>query len=95
MKSWPIRDLRSAPFNIAGVPAGLTILMIFLVGLSTSQGPLKFQSASAHSHLGILGRQAPELNLDNWIDADGEKTEPIQISDQRGKVIYPYLFQDW
>ncbi len=58
-------------------------------------GPMEIQLASANSHLGILGRPAPELNLDNWIDADGNRMEPIRLGDFRGKVVYLYFFQDW
>jgi peroxiredoxin len=52
-------------------------------------------SASASGHLGILGQRAPELNLNNWIDAGGKKMPSIRLSDYRGKVIYLYFFQDW
>ena len=95
MKSWHLQGLKRKLFRYIGVPAGLAALMFFLMNVSILQGPLDFQLASANSHLGILGRQAPELNLDNWIDADGKKMQPIQLGDLRGKVVYLYFFQDW
>ena len=95
MKSWSLRDLRRRPFWVYRFHAGLAALMIFLISLSAAQGPLEIQLASANSHLGILGRPAPELNLDNWIDADGNRMEPIRLGDFRGKVVYLYFFQDW
>lgn len=52
-------------------------------------------TASADSHLGILGQAAPELKLNTWIDGNGKKIAPIQLSDYRGKVVYLYFFQDW
>jgi hypothetical protein len=52
-------------------------------------------TARARIQYGILGRQAPELDLTNWIDGDGKKTEQIMLSNCRGKVIYLYFFQDW
>ena len=52
-------------------------------------------TASADAHLGIRGQAAPELKLDTWIDGNGKKIEPIQLSDYRGKVVYLYFFQDW
>jgi hypothetical protein len=95
MKSWHLRGLRRKPFRDIGVPVGLAILVLLLMNVSIIQGSLDFQLASANSHLGILGRQAPELNLDNWIDVDGEKMQPIQLGELRGKVVYLYFFQDW
>jgi hypothetical protein len=92
MKSLSKRDLRRKLSRVVGFPAGLVLL---LMSFSVFEDPFEIQSVSASSHLGILGRQAPELNLNNWIDADGKKTEPIQLGDYRGKVIYLYFFQDW
>ncbi len=70
--------------------------LMFLVGnifdLST---PFIISNASANSRLGILGQAAPELNLSTWIDGNGQKTESVQLSDFRGKVVYLYFFQDW
>ena len=88
-------DLRSRLIRHAGLPAGLFVLLIILVSLSVSEVLYETQLASASSHLGILGRPAPELNLNNWIDADGKKTGPIYLGDYRDKVIYLYFFQDW
>ncbi len=56
---------------------------------------LEIQEASAKSQYGVLGQMAPELELFNWIDGNGEKTESIRLSDYRGKVVYLYFFQNW
>lgn len=53
------------------------------------------QTASAQTQHGILGRQAPELNLTTWIDGDGKQMDPVKLIDYRGKVIFLYFFQDW
>ncbi len=53
------------------------------------------QTAAAETNYGIKGRQAPELNLETWIDGDGKRIDPIYLSDYRGRVIYLYFFQDW
>ena len=95
MKSWHLRGLKKKPFRAIGVPAGLAILMLLLMNVSIFQSSLDVQFASANSHLGILGRQAPELNLDNWIDVDGKKMQPVHLGELRGKVVYLYFFQDW
>ena len=53
------------------------------------------QPAMANSQYGILARQAPELELNTWIDGNGKPMDPVTLSDYRGKVIYLYFFQDW
>ena len=95
MKSLSKRDLRRKLSRVVGFPAGLVLLLIILMSFSVFEDPFEIQSVSASSHLGILGRRAPELNLNNWIDGDGKQMTPIQLSDYRGKVIYLYFFQDW
>ena len=53
------------------------------------------QTASASTQYGILGRQAPELELNTWIDGNGKPMDPVKLRDYRGQVIYLYFFQDW
>jgi len=60
-----------------------------------SKDTIEWQTASANMQYGILGQQAPELNLTTWIDGDGKQMDPIRLSDNKGKVIYLYFFQDW
>ena len=77
-------------------PLVLVGALLFLVGhIYDSSTPFKISTASADSRLGILGQQAPELNLSTWIDGNGQKTESVQLNDFRGKVVYLYFFQDW
>ena len=54
-----------------------------------------FQTAIAGTPYGILGQQAPELNLNTWINGDGKPIESIHLGACRGKVIYLYFFQSW
>ena len=63
--------------------------------LSGWDGVIGIPSASATHHLGILGRTAPELQLQTWIDGNGEEIQPIRLGDYRGNVVYLYFFQDW
>lgn len=58
-------------------------------------GLFGIKPASASSQLGILGQQAPEPELNSWIDENGKPTDPLKLQDYRGKVIYLYFFQDW
>lgn len=39
--------------------------------------------------------KAPEFHVHNWIDANGNKTEPIKLSDFKGKFKILYCFQSW
>ncbi len=63
--------------------------------LFDSSDTIGLQTASADMQYGILGRQAPELNLTTWIDGDGKPMDPVKLKDYRGKVIFLYFFQDW
>jgi len=81
--------------------AGGALLSALLWTLPLVGGVLALQflsgapTAVASTQYGILGQQAPELNLSEWIDGNGKKTKPIWLGDHRGKVIYLYFFQDW
>jgi len=39
--------------------------------------------------------RAPEFNVKQWIDASGNKTEPIKLSDFKGQFKIVYCFQSW
>lgn len=39
--------------------------------------------------------KAPEFLVNDWINANGKKTEPIKLSDFRGKFKVVYCFQHW
>ena len=39
--------------------------------------------------------KAPEFNVKHWIDANGNKTEPLNLSDFKGKLKVMYCFQHW
>ena len=56
---------------------------------------LGLQTASADTQYGIIGSQAPEPELNTWIDGNGRPMDPVKFKDFRGKVIYLYFFQDW
>jgi len=58
-------------------------------------GTIGLQAASANSQYGILGGMAPELELDTWIDGNGNRMAPIRLENYIGKVVYLYFFQDW
>ena len=39
--------------------------------------------------------KAPEFNVNQWIDANGNKTEPLKLSDFDGRFKVVYCFQSW
>ena len=71
------------------------LLSIGMNNFFESTDIIGFLTASAATHYGILGRQAPEFNLNTWIDGDGKQMDPVKLKDYRGKVIFLYFFQDW
>lgn len=38
---------------------------------------------------------APEFNVKDWIDANGNKTKQVKLSDFKGKFKVVYCFQSW
>lgn len=44
---------------------------------------------------GIEGQTAPEWNVPTWIDANGNTTEEVKLSDYKGKFKVVYCFQSW
>jgi len=39
--------------------------------------------------------RAPEFSVNQWIDSNGNKTNPIKLSDFKGKFKVLYCFQNW
>jgi len=44
---------------------------------------------------GIVGAQAPELRVDDWIDGQGQAASPWRLADHAGSVRVLYCFQAW
>ncbi len=88
-------SFRNRVFVVPAIMCALLFLMSVVDSFFAAHIPSGMLTASASTRYGILGQQAPELNLNNWINRDGKKTEPIKLRDYRGKVIYLYFFQDW
>lgn len=82
-------------YAIFKAPLLVGALLFLFVVFFNSNTLFKMPTASAGTPYGILGQMAPELNLSNWIDGNGKKTDPIRLSDHRGKIVYLYFFQDW
>jgi hypothetical protein len=72
--------------------ASIVLLGVGLVFLSLI---FELHSVSASTQFGILGQEAPELELNSWIDGNGKPMDPVKLKDYRGKVVYLYFFQDW
>jgi len=96
MKQLRLRTkLIAAGFKSSTCIRAWTLLLCSILFLYGPSGLVGVSPATAHMHYGIQGQQAPELNLTGWIDGDGNRIDPIQLSSYRGKVIYLYFFQDW
>jgi len=88
----------------AGVAAGAVFPGISLLGLSNARaadpsvGPAveskPGDDETAKSKYGIEGYYAPEINLDYWIDGDGEASS-FSIEKSRGKWVFLKFFQNW
>ncbi|MGI9318754.1 MAG: peroxiredoxin family protein [bacterium] len=78
-----LTDLEGRRRFIAGMSAALA-------GLSSPQ-PVLGQSTPQY---GIEGHIAPELELDYWIDRNGEPGS-FSVTDSRGKWVMLKCFQDW
>jgi len=48
----------------------------------------------SNPQLGILGRSAPELEVDAWFNLP-EEIEQVSLADLKGKVVYLFFFQSW
>ncbi len=80
----PERSYTSRPVYLLGI-LGLSLALVAGVAIAgTDNAPY-----------GILGQPAPELNLGNWIDGDGNQREILRLENLRGKVVYLYFFQAW
>ncbi len=51
-------------------------------------------SAQARSNVGIEGELAPPIELDYWIDGNGDKTT-FSVLEERGKWVFLKCFQNW
>ncbi|MFQ6021865.1 MAG: peroxiredoxin family protein [Acidiferrobacterales bacterium] len=65
-----------------------------VLAISTLGYRPRADAASVSSRYGILGQQAPELEVDYWIDKDGKPTR-FSVAQARGKWIYLKCFQNW
>jgi hypothetical protein len=95
MKLKQKHKLKPAVFTVIVLASVGMILLSGIYSFFASDAMIGLQTARASTHYGILGRPAPEINLNTWIDGNGRKIEPIRLNDYRGKVVYLYFFQSW
>ena len=86
-----IKILKIFYTSIVLLSAGLLLLSggSSVLNLHASFG---LQPASASTQYGILGHQAPELELNTWIDGNGKPMDSVKLEDYRGKVIFLFFF---
>ena len=68
--------------------------LIKSAGAAALAGSLGTQSANAQTTRGIEGSEAPEIELDYWIDANGDPGK-FSVLEARGKWVFLKCFQDW
>jgi len=74
------------------LPGKLIVALLVLMLMSTlATGKI----VVANDRYGIRGQSAPELELEGWIDGDGNDRTPLRLSELRGKIVYLYFFQAW
>ncbi len=71
-------------------PVKLIGVFVFLCLLLSHQN-----SWAQKRKIGIVGKQAPEWKVQSWIDAEGNPTEEVKLSDYEGKVVFMLTFQSW
>ncbi|MBX2867779.1 MAG: peroxiredoxin family protein [Acidiferrobacterales bacterium] len=71
-----------------------TILKATGVGLAAASAIGSRAFAQSRSRYGIEGQLAPELELDYWIDKDGNPSD-FSVAGSRGKWVLLKCFQDW
>ena len=95
MKIGPWRKIRRIIFTGVLFLGGWMISFSGGGSLYDHDTMIGLQTVSANTQYGILGLQAPELELNSWIDENGKPMDPVKLKDYRGKVVYLYFFQDW
>jgi len=67
-------------------------------GMGLSAMAIGINSGNAHAQAqstrGIVGRKAPELDIDYWIDAEG-KSSHFSMAESHGKWVFLKCFQNW
>jgi len=71
-----------------------TMLKSGLVMLSTAALPAATPLLAMSNRYGIVGKHAPELKVDYWIDAKGNETQ-FRLADHEGKWVFLKCFQSW
>lgn len=65
-----------------------------LLGSAMVPAAAESQGNSMRAVRGIEGEMAPELDLDFWIDGDGNPSN-FSVTDSRGKWVFLKCFQSW
>ena len=69
------------------ITAGASALLLPSAVLSTA--------FAKNSDYGIIGKTAPELEVEQWIDAEGKPAPAFKLADNKGKYIFMEFWQSW
>jgi len=74
------------------------ILLVLITGISLNAQMVTIEDIAmkeSRPGYGIVGQEAPELAVTQWIDGSGEESAPFTLADQKGKFKVIYCFQAW
>jgi len=74
----------------------LIVITIFSFDINAQEVKIEdLDKGKANSRYGIVGKSAPELIVEQWVDDNGENIDPFKLSDHKGKFKVIYCFQAW
>jgi hypothetical protein len=77
----------------------ITIMFFALAPVSVFgqelQNKKDFRMENTVQRYGIEGQSAPELQVSQWIDGDGNEMKDVRLADYKGKFKMIYCFQAW
>lgn len=80
-------------FCIGKVRKYIIMLFVLAFSFSYSQTTIKINKMNTENIDQVI--KAPDFNVKKWIDANGNKTKAITLSDYQGKFKVVYCFQHW
>ena len=91
-----LTNLKKLFYSLLSVIAIVTFFTSCIQNTAKSNKNIKdLKMNSTRLTYGIEGQKAPDWKIDNWVDENGNKTSPINLSDLDGKFKVIYCFQSW
>ena len=81
--------------TLSFTPFFLLMTSIMIMGQNQGIDILDNKIRNTPAGYGIIGQEAPELQVTQWVDANGVKMDPVYLDDYKGKFKVLYCFQAW